>query len=640
MIFMGHSPGRKRQRVFGITTSRKKVTAQKPIRKNRRIELRNPTSEALEDRCLLATGAFLDPGTKQLMIYGSNGNDNVSLGYGTKIDSTGKSVTDIATTRVSIQIPDGSYINQDFPTANVANMRFVGNGGNDLIQNKSSLAYSTAPQSNNGTVSHSLLTGSALNNLNAQADQIGVFTVDQTGTVNVDYIYRGSGYNGSIGFYALDGMNAYTAGSVDYVAEAVRRVVSNSSKGFSAIDVNSEAARFSGPTPWESSSNNISNRYAGVKSFANFAPGTKFGAILIPNGTFNSINGKMIASINSGNRSNIDLILNSQERPLFSIPLANAWSNSSQLWGQMADLNSRGSLFAFEDARINGNSDKDYNDVIFQITGATGIAPPVSEITNPAKQFQKHEIYLNQIATYAITQQGKGSSLNENVQVAKGVWTADSTGQVSIDYRYDGGGYQGEMAIFSLNGMQSLTPGSSEYIKEAARRSLSDSTLGHIVIRDKVEGAAVSGAMTWESNFNNGAYAGVKSFSMLPGDKFAAMLVPNGSVWQAFINPSAGVSVTSKETKLRPLFSVPSANPASTWGGAQLIDMMANNTAGVNFGWEDIRGDDVANCDRDFNDVVFKLTGALVNATDTWTNVPVPTNKKFMKSTLVSSIFI
>jgi hypothetical protein len=160
------------------------------------------------------------------------------------------------------------------------------------------------------------------------------------------------------------------------------------------------------------------------------------------------------------------------------------------------------------------------------------------------------------------------------------------------------------------------------------------------VIRDKVEGAAVVGPMTWETSYSTGSYAGVKTFSMTPGDKFAAMLVPNGSVWQVFNSPSIGTAVLSKETKLRPLFSMPSANPTSTWGGAQMIDMMANNVAGVNFGWEDIRGDDLANCDRDFNDVIFRITGATMNALDTWANVPVPTNKKILKSTLASTIFI
>lgn len=629
--------------MFGIKFP-KRSTSRNKTRKNHGFTLRNPSTEELEQRSLMTTGAFLDPGTKQLLIYGSNGNDNVSIGFGSKIDKSGASVSDNTITQVSIQIPDGSYINQDFPSANILIARYIGNGGNDLFQNKTSLAFTTAPQANNGTISTSLLYGSTKNNLTAQASQIGVFTADQTGSINVDYIFRGAGYNGSLGFYKLDGMNAYTPGSVAYVAEAVNRVVANGSQGFTAIEVNKEAAKFSGTTPWESDMNNHSNRYLGVKSFKNFAPGTKFAAILIPNGNFQSINGKLNAALKSIGHINIDSVLGSSERPLFSLPSANTYVDSNQMWGQIGDLDNHGSLFAFEDLRLDGYSDKDYNDLVFQVTGAIGVASPVSEIANPSRQFQLQPFFVKEIEPYTIGQEGRNIALNAasnaSAQISKGIWTVDASGQVTFDFRYDGGGYQGEMAIFSLNGMENFAPGSPEFNQEASRRALSNTTLGRIVIRDKVEGAAVVGPMNWETSYSTGSYAGVKTFSMTPGDKFAAMLVPNGSVWQVFNSPSIGTAVLSKETKLRPLFSMPSANPTSTWGGAQMIDMMANNVAGVNFGWEDIRGDDLANCDRDFNDVIFRITGATMNALDTWANVPVPTNKKILKSTLASTIFI
>ena len=54
--------------------------------------------------------------------------------------------------------------------------------------------------------------------------------------------------------------------------------------------------------------------------------------------------------------------------PLFSIPQANP--GETQPEGQMVDIDGNGT-FAFEDIRTdNDNSDRDYNDFVFQIKGA------------------------------------------------------------------------------------------------------------------------------------------------------------------------------------------------------------------------------------------------------------------------------
>ena len=44
--------------------------------------------------------------------------------------------------------------------------------------------------------------------------------------------------------------------------------------------------------------------------------------------------------------------------------------------------------------------------------------------------------------------------------------TVGATGKVSIDYLFDGGGYQGELAIFSLNGMEKFEPGYHDFMRE------------------------------------------------------------------------------------------------------------------------------------------------------------------------------
>jgi PKD repeat protein len=55
-----------------------------------------------------------------------------------------------------------------------------------------------------------------------------------------------------------------------------------------------------------------------------------------------------------------------------------------------------------------------------------------------------------------------------------GVFIVGENGQISIDYLFDGGDYQAQMSIFSLDGMENLEVGSIEFIKEAARRATSN----------------------------------------------------------------------------------------------------------------------------------------------------------------------
>jgi hypothetical protein len=44
-------------------------------------------------------------------------------------------------------------------------------------------------------------------------------------------------------------------------------------------------------------------------------------------------------------------------------------------WVRLVDVTGDGNTFVFEDLRVDGRSDRDYNDLIFQVRGATGEAP-------------------------------------------------------------------------------------------------------------------------------------------------------------------------------------------------------------------------------------------------------------------------
>ncbi|MEL7245952.1 MAG: Ig-like domain-containing protein, partial [Cyanobacteria bacterium J06573_2] len=183
-----------------------------------------------------------------------------------------------------------------------------------------------------------------------------------------------------------------------------------------------------------------------------------------------------------------------------------------------------------------------------------------------------------------------------------GVFTVNATGEFTIDFLFDAGSYRSEFAVFSLKGMEELTPGSSEYIKEATRRALTNSEEGYVIIADDSEGARFTGELG-ESDKNAGNYSGIKTYSMNPGDDFAFMLVPQGKLQEVFDNPAI-------DGDQRPLFSIASANPGNATQMMQLLDGTADG--GV-FGIEDLRLDQ--NSDADYNDIIFHVKGAAGKAT-------------------------
>jgi hypothetical protein len=123
----------------------------------------------------------------------------------------------------------------------------------------------------------------------------------------------------------------------------------------------------------------------------------------------------------------------------------------------------------------------------------------------------------------SLTPDGKVDPLT-GLGVDSGFFGTDSTGQVGFDWPHDGGNYQGEVAIFSVQGMEKFTPGSPEFIKEAARRALSNSLFGHVVISDPTEGAnPLFNGFLGEANSNEGDYSGAKTFAMKSGEAFAVM---------------------------------------------------------------------------------------------------------------------
>ena len=210
----------------------------------------------------------------------------------------------------------------------------------------------------------------------------------------------------------------------------------------------------------------------------------------------------------------------------------------------------------------------------------------------------------------SVRKQGLSQEALEN---AVGTFTADSSGKVSVDFRFERGGRTGELAIFSLEEMGGLNQ--KEFVKEASRRALKGGNQGQIVIKDKTEAAQFSGSLLGERNFNRGKTAKTQTVRFSPRESFAVMLVPGGTVADA------------RAGNQTPFFSIAEFNPK----GQTQIAKASNNT----FAMEEFRSD---RGKADFNDVIFRLKGApsnakplgqLVNSRNDWRKTPLA--KRFLK---------
>ncbi len=199
--------------------------------------------------------------------------------------------------------------------------------------------------------------------------QSGTFTVGDSGQVVIDVLWDGGAYRGQAGIFSLSGLDAYELGSTDFIAEVARRVTSDSVLGYVIWDDPTEAARFSGVMNGEANFNG--GVYTGLKPFEMQA-GDKFGVVLVPDTTFVKVLEQPWAE--------------GSWRPLFSMVTANP--HDSFQMGQIADVTGDGNTFTFEDLRVDHGGDKDYNDFVFQVRGATGEAVLMDEVVAPNKDWR------------------------------------------------------------------------------------------------------------------------------------------------------------------------------------------------------------------------------------------------------------
>ncbi|MDJ0572914.1 MAG: DUF4114 domain-containing protein, partial [Pleurocapsa sp. MO_192.B19] len=407
--------------------------------------------------------------------------------------------------------------------------------------------------------------------------EAGTFTVNSTGKVEFDYLYDGGWYQGELALFSLKGMEVYEPGSVEFLTEATARALSNSERGRILISDSTEGAHFSDTVTWENDFNIDATGYQGVQSF-DMEAGDELAFMLVQHTTIQDIYQHPYSTSQWG------------KKVLFSTDI-----------NQVAAVDNNGTL-AFEDIVISsGNSDYDYNDFILQVRGLeSDNTVSLDEVVNSNRDWR------NTSTGQDLLEYANRTVFNE------GVFEVGETGEITFDYLYDGGWYQGELAVFSLGGMDIYEPGSDAFIAEATRRALTNSELGYVLAKDRTEGARFTEKMSWENDFNIDAdqYQGAQTFTMNPGDQFAFMLVQHTTVWE--ITDPTKIWQWGK----LPLFSIPEANPGGNPEG-QVVDVDGNGT----YAFEDVRTD-INDSDRDYNDFVFQIKGAqgTVSSMDLYSN--------------------
>jgi len=338
----------------------------------------------------------------------------------------------------------------------------------------------------------------------------GIFQASAKGEVTIDFLYDGGYYKGELAIFSLEGMEDLEVGSEEFIQEAANRALSNSESGYVVVQDEIERARFSdldNELLWEGQYNG--GEYKDQQTFQMTADG-QFAMMLVTNGTAEEL---------AANPTT--------EEVLFSFDTLEL--ETGETIGQIADLTGNGNTFGWEDVSLDNRDslDRDYNDFVVQVQGATATAESVEN------SIYKNRDWLNtnigqETLTYA-----------NRPHFDTGTFTVGSTGEFEFDYLYDGGWFEGELAVFSLKGMEIYEPGSLEFLAEASKRSLSNSEWGRLLITDSTEGAQFSEEVDWEPDYNTDpeSYKGVQSFDMEVGDELAFMLVQHTTVQDIYQSP-------------------------------------------------------------------------------------------------------
>ena len=200
-----------------------------------------------------------------------------------------------------------------------------------------------------------------------------------------------------------------------------------------------------------------------------------------------------------------------------------------------------------------------------------------------------------------------------------GFFKVGEAGKVSFEFLYYSGGYKVELAIFSLNRMEEYEVGSHKFILEAVSRASSNSRLGHIVIEDRSQHHSLSNHSGNLTTISSEDCSPTNTFIMNPGDTFAMMLIPHGTLEQVFNRLK--ITERSLPPHLNPLFSFTTDFFQPSLSLGEIVDVGGEE---VTFILENLAPQEFAN--KDCNDIVFRVKGAKGQAISLDEEAKQPTN--------------
>lgn len=136
----------------------------------------------------------------------------------------------------------------------------------------------------------------------------------------------------------------------------------------------------------------------------------------------------------------------------------------------------------------------------------------------------------------------------------RGVFEAGADGKITLNYLYDSDIFRGEIAVFSLEGMDVSNLPSELFVQEAAKRSLSG-TQGYILLSNRSETSSNSTTAS-QPDLALNTYMGIKSFTFEPGTQFALLFIHNATAETLANHPE----LASRDTAVQAIFSIPEAN--------------------------------------------------------------------------------